>query len=154
VDVVLKVKTESDLVLVLGSRLGETDFWGKVPMWGDPSTQKMIRVDVDDSILGLNRPAELNILGDIKLFLEMLIEEVEKRKDQIDRNSREARIDELVKMKEQGRKLYDEKLSEENRSKKPMITAFIPKVAREFFGDDAICVVDGGDTAIMSPILS
>ena len=149
VDVLLNVRTESELVLILGSRIGETDFWGKSPYWGDPFEQKVIHVDVDDSTLGMNKPATLNILADIKTFLQLLIKEIKKRGDKIPKEKREKRIDQLVEMKEKGRELYNEKLKIE---KVPMITAHVPVVAREILGDEAICISDGGDTAMWAQI--
>ena len=61
-----RLRNEADLVLVLGSRLGETDWWGKAPYWAAPAEQKMIQVDIDDEILGDNRPADLAVLADVE----------------------------------------------------------------------------------------
>ncbi len=49
------VRNDADLVLVVGSRLGETDWWGKAPYWRHPSEQKMIQVDIDGHMLGLEQ---------------------------------------------------------------------------------------------------
>ena len=54
----------ADVVLVLGSELGETDWWGKAPYWAPSSRQRLIHVDIDDDVLGRNRAAEINILAD------------------------------------------------------------------------------------------
>jgi acetolactate synthase I/II/III large subunit len=35
-----EVRNDADVVLVLGSRLGETDWWGKAPNWRHPSEQR------------------------------------------------------------------------------------------------------------------
>ncbi len=67
-----EVRNDADLVLVVGSRLGETDWWGKAPYWRHPSEQKMIQVDIDGHILGANKPAALAVLADAKLFLAAL----------------------------------------------------------------------------------
>ena len=67
-----KARSEADVVLVVGSRLGETDWWGKPPYWGKPGEQKMIQVDIDDEILGLNKATELAILADANAFLSAL----------------------------------------------------------------------------------
>ena len=34
-----QARSEADVVLVVGSRLGETDWWGKPPYWGEPDRQ-------------------------------------------------------------------------------------------------------------------
>ena len=67
-----EVRNDADLVLVVGSRLGETDWWGKAPYWRHPSEQQMIQVDIDGHILGANKPAALTVLADAKLFLAAL----------------------------------------------------------------------------------
>ena len=43
-------------MLALGTRFGETDWWGKPPYWGTPEEQRLIQVDIDEEILGLNKP--------------------------------------------------------------------------------------------------
>ena len=67
-----EVRNDADLVLVVGSRLGETDWWGKAPYWRHPSEQKMIQVDIDGHMLGANKPATLAVLADARLFLAAL----------------------------------------------------------------------------------
>ena len=56
-----EARSEADLVVVIGSRLGETDWWGKPPYWGQPGEQKMVQVDIDEEILGLNKATEIAI---------------------------------------------------------------------------------------------
>ncbi|MBW2404023.1 MAG: thiamine pyrophosphate-binding protein [Deltaproteobacteria bacterium] len=71
-----KARSEADVMLVLGSRLGETDWWGKPPYWGKPDEQEMIQVDIDDEILGLNKATELAVLADAGAFLSALASEL------------------------------------------------------------------------------
>jgi thiamine pyrophosphate-dependent acetolactate synthase large subunit-like protein len=54
-----KVRNDADVALIIGTRLGETDWWGKPPYWRHPSEQKTIQVDIDGDMLGLNKPADL-----------------------------------------------------------------------------------------------
>ncbi|HEO72185.1 MAG TPA: thiamine pyrophosphate-binding protein, partial [Candidatus Hydrogenedentes bacterium] len=72
VDLNDRVRNEADVVLALGSRLGETDWWGKAPNWAQAPEQRLIQVDIDEEILGLNKPAEMTILADAKVFLAAL----------------------------------------------------------------------------------
>jgi acetolactate synthase-1/2/3 large subunit len=74
-----EIRSRADLILTLGSRLGETDRWGMAPHWGDPAVQQMIQVDMDDACLGRNKPADLPILADVKLFLKELYQELRKQ---------------------------------------------------------------------------
>jgi acetolactate synthase-1/2/3 large subunit len=38
-----KVRNDADVVLILGSRIGETDWWGKPPYWRHPSSRRPSR---------------------------------------------------------------------------------------------------------------
>ncbi len=63
------VRREADVLLVVGSRVGNLD----VPydeFWGDPSGQQLIQIDIDPRHLGVTRPLSLGILGDARGALE------------------------------------------------------------------------------------
>jgi acetolactate synthase-1/2/3 large subunit len=70
-----KIRNDSDVVMIIGSRVGETDWWGKPPYWRHPSEQTTIQIDVDGDMLGLNKPVDLAILADAKCTLELLGDE-------------------------------------------------------------------------------
>jgi thiamine pyrophosphate-dependent acetolactate synthase large subunit-like protein len=85
-----KVRNDADVVLILGSRIGETDWWGKPPYWRHPSEQKTIQVDIDADIIGLNKPADLGVVADAGRFLELLGDELEARKAEIKLDARRS----------------------------------------------------------------
>jgi len=140
-----EVRREADVVLALGTRFGETDWWGKPPYWGDPDTQQVIQVDIDEEILGLNRPIDLGILADVGVFGEALLAEL-KELELRNTAEREHRIAEWSK------RVADLKAflrgAAQDEAATPMHSAFVPLVCREFFDDDAILVIDGGNTAV------
>lgn len=144
VAVVNQARTEADLVIVLGSRIGETDWWGKAPYWGQPGTQKTIQVDIDMDYLGRNRPADLLIQGDVKLFLEALLPEIKNRRIASKRERHEFVL-KLQKACQQDRAKLDKHLKDKSI---PMNSAHVGNVCRNLFEDDAIVVFDGGNTAI------
>lgn len=76
VDAVDELRNSADLVLVLGSRLGETDWWGKAPYWARPGQLRTIQVDNDDMQFGSTRPIDLAVHADLKLFLAALLTEL------------------------------------------------------------------------------
>ena len=43
-----EVRNAADVALVVGSRLGETDWWGKAPNWAPPGQQVTIQIDNDE----------------------------------------------------------------------------------------------------------
>ncbi|MGH0037211.1 MAG: thiamine pyrophosphate-binding protein [Myxococcota bacterium] len=142
-----EVRCQADLVLALGTRFGETDWWGKPPYWGDPESQRVIQVDCDEEILGLNRPIDLGILADVGTFGEALLAEL-KNLDLGDLAEREARIGEWAGRVADLRTFLRGAASDEEAE--PLHSAFVPLVCREFFDDDAVLVIDGGNTAVWS----
>lgn len=137
------VRNDADVVLVLGSRLGETDWWGKAPYWN--ASQKVIQVDLETTILGANKPAELLIQADIKSFLQQVLIELENDMlPSVDTN-REQMIQKHLNTKKAHRKKLDEHLADKNL---PMNPAQIPHLAQKVFPKDTPLVIDGGNTAI------
>ncbi len=141
-----EARTAADVVLVIGSRMGETDWWGKAPYWGRPGQQRFIQVDSDEEILGMNRPTDLAILADAGEFMQALARELEQKP--ADEATKKARAEQLVKLggiKESERKNLDAAL--ENMAS-PMGPAHVPHIARKLLSDDDIVVADGGNTAV------
>jgi acetolactate synthase-1/2/3 large subunit len=143
VDQVDQVRNDADVVLCLGSRLGETDWWGKAPNWRAPAEQKLIQVDVDEEILGCNKPATILVLADAKAFLEKLIRVLETRKGEIPLEKRQAAIQKYKAVRDKNRAKLDQVYAEDK-----LTAAHVTKACQEFFKDDAICVIDGGNTAV------
>ena len=64
-----QVRREADVLLVVGSRVGNLD----VPYdeyWGDPAGQRLLQIDVDPRHLGVTRPLSLGIIADARTALE------------------------------------------------------------------------------------
>jgi acetolactate synthase-1/2/3 large subunit len=136
-DLYQKLRNNADLVLVLGSRLGETDWWGKPPYWS--ADQKVIQVDIDDSSIGVNKPVDLAILGDIGWFLQRVGEEldsaIERQPDiwSADRAADRAKLDKRL-----------------DKTREGMNPGAIPRIAQQTLPDDAVWVFDGGNTTVWS----
>jgi len=143
VEQVDQVRNDADVVLCLGSRLGETDWWGKAPNWRAPGEQKLIQVDVDEEILGLNKPATLLVMSDVKVFLSRLNAVLESRKAEINYGKRQAALNTYKSARDKNRAKLDQALKEEKLN-----AAQVTVACQEFFNDDAICVIDGGNTAV------
>ncbi|MEW5913417.1 MAG: thiamine pyrophosphate-binding protein [Thermodesulfobacteriota bacterium] len=140
-----QLRNEADLVLVLGCELGETDWWGKPPYWAPPERQQVIQVDIDETMLGRNRPADLMVLGDLKLFLRSLLEHLHARREEMPRAERREALAKLAAERDRDRERLDQKLSDQGA---PLLTAQVAAVARRVFADDAVVVFDGGNTAV------
>lgn len=144
VDAVAEARNKADIVLVLGSRLGETDWWGKAPYWAKPNEQKMIQVDIDPEILGNIRPIDLAIQADCKTFLQALNKELERLHPAIPSHRQQAR--QSILQNTQKRRQELDKMLQDHAI--PMHPAHVPVACRDFFDDDAIIVIDGGNTSI------
>jgi acetolactate synthase-1/2/3 large subunit len=145
VDLNNQVRSRADVVLVLGSRVGETDWWGRPPYWGDPAEQRTIQVDIDEETLGLNKPVDLAVVADIRRFLEALAAELADGRSSSHLDSRRAAVIELADSKREARAELDKVL---DKNDAPMHPAHIAAICRDFFDDDAILVTDGGNTVI------
>ncbi len=143
VEAVNQVRNAADLVLCLGARLGETDWWGKPPYWRTPAEQRMIQVDLDEENLGLNKPADLPVLGDVRLFLQGLVVALGDR--QIQTEKRRQRVARLAETKTAHRAKLDQKLEDVSS---PMLTGHVAATCRRIFDDDAVVVFDGGNTNV------
>jgi acetolactate synthase-1/2/3 large subunit len=137
------VRNEADLVLCIGSDVGETDWWGKAPYWAPSFRQRWIQVDVDEHVLGRNRPVSLAVLADAKCFLTRLAEALRDRAMPL--AERRKAVAALAEEKLADRTVLDAVLAQR---KAPMVTAHVGVAAREAFADDAIAVFDGGNAAV------
>ena len=141
-----EVRQSADVVLALGTRFGETDWWGKPPYWGDPETQRLIQVDSDEDVLGVNKPVDVAVHSDVRTFLEALLEDLSCRAPSKHLNARKSQLDQYVATKAEMRDFLSQVPTPEDTD--PMHTAHVPTICRELFDDDAIAVVDGGNTAV------
>jgi acetolactate synthase-1/2/3 large subunit len=72
------VRREADVVLVVGSRLGNLDLpFDKY--WGDPGAQRVLQIDVDPRSIGVTRPLALGIVADARAALEALVAALDAR---------------------------------------------------------------------------
>jgi acetolactate synthase-1/2/3 large subunit len=151
-DPINKSRSEADVVLVIGSRLGETDWWGKPPYWGKPGEQKMIQVDIDDDILGLNKATELAVLADADAFLSRLADELRSTPIAEEQHqANRARTAALVEGQAKVRAQLDATLQ---NTSTPMHSSHVPNVCRKVFGDDAVYVFDGGNATVWASFYS
>jgi acetolactate synthase-1/2/3 large subunit len=141
------VRNAADLVLCLGARLGETDWWGKPPNWRPAGEQKMIQVDLEYSALGRTKPVDLAVQADIKAFLNALNDQLARIEMEggLEREGRKRAVAGLAKERDKDRAKLDEKLEDKDA---PMLTAHVAHICRQEFADDAVVVFDGGNTAV------
>ncbi|MCL7453365.1 MAG: thiamine pyrophosphate-binding protein [Anaerolineae bacterium] len=141
-DALETARSEADVVLVVGSRVGELDGWGRPPAWGQPSTQQVIQVDVDGASIGLNLPVDLGLIADARPALERLLAAVKERTGPKPAHDGFERYGQMTgAWQEQiAISLYaDEGQLNPGRA---------IQAIRGFFPRDAITVMDGGNTSL------
>jgi len=140
-----EVRNDADAVLVVGSRLGETDWWGKPPYWRRASEQAMVQVDIDGHALGVNKPATLAVVADAKRFLAELATRLESMRDAMPLDARRRQVAKYGDAMRAERAKLDERLAD---ASVPMNPSHVAHVAQRLFDDDAILVADGGNSTI------
>ena len=135
--------SQADVVLAVGTRLGELNMWGRPPMWGDPQTQRLIQIDTDSLSIGLNRPVDVPLLGDARVILSRLLDAV---KNLAPQREPHTKIAEFRSVQNDWQKELDDAVSDMDRS--PMLTGQLLTVCNDVFPDSAIFVMDGGNTTL------
>ena len=147
IDLTDTVRNESDLVLTVGSRLGETDWWGKAPNWARPARQTHVQVDNDEEVLGMNKPVDLALLADAREGLAALADAVEARRDEMPLPGRRAKLTAYQEARSKERAKLDKPLADH---REPLHPAHVPTVAQKVLPEDTVWVFDGGNTAVWS----
>ncbi|MBI3568962.1 MAG: thiamine pyrophosphate-binding protein [Gemmatimonadetes bacterium] len=145
------VRNDADAALILGSRLGETDWWGKAPYWRAPGEQKTVQVDIDDTILGANKPADVAVCADVGAFLRALRARLEARRGEMSHARRRERIETYAKHIHRYAAKLDGALKDDGS---PVHSAHAPALVRELFPAGSPIVADGGNTAVWTMFYS
>ena len=139
-----QVRCEADVVLIVGSRVGETDWWGRPPYWRDPAEQTTIQVDIDPDMIGLNKPVDLAIQADARCTLERLAEVLAER-GVGNLEPRRERVAGYQRTMAAERADWDKALLDKRA---PLHPAQVGAACGEVFPEDSVLVVDGGNTTI------
>lgn len=157
VEVVDRARTEADVVLVVGSRVGETDWWGRAPNWGRPGEQRTIQIDIDEELIGLNRPVDVALLADAGLAMDALADAVEAAGDgtaasdgtgSAHRAERQRWLDDLQAARAESKAKLAKRLRK--RTDGGVNPGHVPRTCQAVFPDDTVWVFDGGNTAVWS----
>ncbi len=141
-DTLEEARSQADVVLAVGGRMGELDNWGKEPSWSHPDKQIVIHIDSDPTSIGLNRPVTLGILGDAKAVLGKLLPAVKARTSQKEESENWAHYREMTAVYEKERDASLETGMGQINSGQMI------KVVRDFFPRNAITAMDGGNTSL------
>jgi acetolactate synthase-1/2/3 large subunit len=134
-------RRDADVVLVVGSRLGNLDLpYDKY--WGDPARQRVIQIDVDPRHIGVTRPITLGIVSDARDALEGLgraLDAVTLRRPD----------GSLARLRAAAAEWWERQREPVRQWRGPGIhPAHAMERIGEAFGRDAVYVVDGGNTSL------
>lgn len=136
--------SQCDVVLAVGAKFGELEFFGKAPLWGPPEKQKLIHVHIAPECIGMNKPADIPLAGHAKIVLPQLLEAVKKLTPKRDTGAKAAQCRQLVEMGKQELK------SKYFTGKAPIVTGELVTRVRECLPREAILAHDGGNTSLWS----
>jgi acetolactate synthase-1/2/3 large subunit len=136
------VRREADVVLVVGSRLGNLDLpYDKY--WGDPALQKIVQIDIDPINVGVTRPITLGIVAEARSALEGLVRVLEKR------GVRRRETPDLARYRKVELAWWREQFNVvDDWSGSGIHPAHAMQRVGRVFGRDAIYVTDGGYTSL------
>jgi thiamine pyrophosphate-dependent acetolactate synthase large subunit-like protein len=132
---------KSDLCLAIGTELGEPVHYGKWRHWADNNaTRKWLYVELDPAAIGVNRPVDVPLVGDLRTVVPQL-------SDALKDSPRKASVD-LPNWIAADQKRLAELAQSAPDLDGPMHTARWVVEATKAFPEDGIMVRDGGATVI------
>jgi acetolactate synthase-1/2/3 large subunit len=144
----LQAQNCADLVLLVGGRLGDLDFWGKPPAWAPSDRQRLIQLDISPDMIGVNREVDLALVGDAKSTLRFLLDEVTRRTPKRKPSAL------LEQCRTTQHNWLNGHLEVANADRLPIHPLRVIKEVRAFFNRTAISCIDGGNTAVWCSYLN
>ncbi len=132
---------KSDLCLAVGTELGEPVHFGKWRHWVENSAnRKWIYVQLDPTAIGVNRPIDVPLVGDLRAIVPQLVEAL--------KGSERAASPELAGWIKKDADQLKELAESAPSGKTPMHTARWVVEATQAFPKNGIMIRDGGATVI------
>jgi acetolactate synthase-1/2/3 large subunit len=136
--------SQSDVVFAVGCKFGELDFFGKAPLWGAPGKQKLIHNHIAPECVGVNKKADVALIGNCRIVLKQLLEAVKKLTPKRPEHPKVKQYRDLIEM---GKNDLHSKYA---TGKSPIVTGELVLRLRGFFPKETIFAHDGGNTSLWS----
>lgn len=144
-DVANHLLAESDVILVVGSRLTPTDTCFESEELIDPSRQKIIQIDIEEKNASWTYPVNQTLIGDAKNILEQLIEYLTTSGNQIEPQERNRR--ELNISKQKNLLNYME-TAEKSSEKAPILPQRVVKELEAILDEKTKITLDAGENRV------
>lgn len=144
----IAAQSGADLILLIGGRFGDLDFWARPPFWGESESQMVIQIDIDPEVIGLNRQVGLGLIGDAKSTTDFLLKSIKTR------ISKRSPSEWLVECHGAQETWLADFLKQGKSNQVPIHPLRVIKEVRDFFPRDAISIVDGGNTGVWAHYLN
>ena len=134
---------KSDLCVALGTELGEPSHYGKTRHWAEnDANRKWVLVEQDPAAIGVNRPIDVPLVGDLRGVVPQLVEALE--------DNPAAAVGRPRPLDEGGRRGAGGAGGELRRAGRTPVhpARFVVEATEAAFPKDGIMVRDGGATVI------
>ena len=132
---------KSDLCIALGTEIGEPVHYGRSRHWADNNaTRKWIYVEQDPTAIGINRPIDVPLVGDLRAIVPQLVEAL--------KGTTRASAPDLARWVKQDADKLAELAETAPSGCTPIHPARFVVEATKAFPKDGIMVRDGGATVI------
>ncbi|WP_280277883.1 thiamine pyrophosphate-binding protein [Nocardia wallacei] len=137
----LEAVVQSDLVLAIGTELGEPVHFGRGRHWvANEANRKWILIEQDPAAIGVNRPIDVPLVGDLRAIVPQLVEAL--------RDTPRTPTPELRRWIDQDAAQLAELAETAPAGASPVHPARMIVEATKAFPPDGIMVRDGGATTI------
>lgn len=140
----LTARREADVILAVGTRLGNMDLPYDT-YFGDPGKQQLIQVDVDPRNVGINRPIAMGIVADAKATMRALLGRlrelrVKPASGELVKKYRDIEAEQMVVLEQAPKDYEGDKIH----------PAASVEAAARVFGPEAVNIGDGGNTSLFN----
>jgi acetolactate synthase-1/2/3 large subunit len=131
----------SDVCIAIGTEMGEPVHYGKTRHWAEKNAvRKWIYIEQDPTAIGVNRPIDVPLVGDLRAVVPQLVEALQ--------NSPRAEHPQLARWIKEDKARLERLAAEAPILDGPMHTARWVVEATKAFPKNGIMVRDGGATVI------
>jgi len=144
-EVSIDAVVESDLVVAIGTELGEPSHYGRWRHWVDnEASRKWIYIQQDPTAIGVNRPIDVPLVGDVRAVVPQLSRALGSARPA------HPRLAEYIEREAQGIRDWAAEAASrgDGSGNEPMNTAQFIVEATKAFPEDGIMIRDGGATVI------